>query len=272
MSAALGLYRLQQVDSQIDQAQLRLRAIRQTLENDVELRAATEQSTAAEANFKDAEKRLTLAEQEVEKQRLKIQQTEASLYGGHVHNPKELQDLQKDVASLKRHLDTLEERQLEAMDAAETAEKELQQANRALNAIKASRGTQFHDLTVESEAINKDLEKLASERRAVMQDINSPTISIYDQLRKQRRGIAVTTINDGSCDGCGTNLTQSLQQNARSASQLFYCPTSELTAIRIKSCASCLILFHLVLALSWASSLPGCSAAYVRCCNKCART
>ena len=42
MSAALGLYRLQQIDSQMDQARARLEAIRQTLENDLELRAATE--------------------------------------------------------------------------------------------------------------------------------------------------------------------------------------------------------------------------------------
>ena len=40
MSAALGLYRLQQVDSQIDQIQARLKVIQQTLENDAELRAA----------------------------------------------------------------------------------------------------------------------------------------------------------------------------------------------------------------------------------------
>jgi hypothetical protein len=38
---------------------------------------------------------LKQSELEVEKQRIKIQQTEASLYGGLVHNPKELQDLQR---------------------------------------------------------------------------------------------------------------------------------------------------------------------------------
>ena len=54
----------------------------------------------------------------------RVGQAEASLYGGHVQNPKELQDLQKDVASLKRHLETLEERELEAMEAAENAEKD----------------------------------------------------------------------------------------------------------------------------------------------------
>ena len=225
MSAALGLYRLQQVDSQMDQAQMRLRAIRQILENDEELRAASDQLAAAAVKLKNAEGQLEQCELDVEKQRIKLQQTDASLYGGHVHNPKELQDLQKDVASLKRHLETLEERQLEAMDVAETAEKEMQKANAVLESIKSSRGAQFHELATESEAINKDLEKLSAERNAVMNDLASQAVTIYDQLRKQRRGLAVTSITDGSCAACGTTLTQSLQQNARSASQLYYCPT-----------------------------------------------
>lgn len=225
MSAALGLYRLQQVDSQMDQAQSRLRAIRQILENDEELRTASEKLAAAAVRLKNAEGQLEQCELEVEKQRTKLQQTDASLYGGHVHNPKELQDLQKDVASLKRHLETLEERQLEAMDAAENAEKEVQQASAIVEAIKASRGAQFRELTSESDTINKNIENLSSERSAVMKDLASQTVGIYDQLRKQRRGLAVTTITDGSCAACGTTLTQSLQQNARSANQLCYCPT-----------------------------------------------
>jgi predicted nucleic acid-binding Zn-ribbon protein len=225
MSAALGLYRLQQVDSQMDQAQMRLRAIRQILENDKELRAASDQLAAAAVKLKNAEGQLEQCELDVEKQRIKLQQTDASLYGGHVHNPKELQDLQKDVASLKRHLETLEERQLGAMDVAETAEKEMQKASAILESIKSSRGAQFRELTIENEAINKDLEKLSAERNAVMNDLASQAVTIYDQLRKQRRGLAVTIITDGSCAACGTTLTQSLQQNARSASQLYYCPT-----------------------------------------------
>ncbi|HSK67413.1 MAG TPA: hypothetical protein VK888_10815, partial [Anaerolineales bacterium] len=128
MSAALGLYRLQQVDSQMDQARARLKTIQQTLENDAELRAASDLLASAEDRLREAERLLKQSEQEVEKQRTKIQLAEASLYGGRVHNPKELQDLQQDVASLKRHLETLEERQLEAMEVAEQAEKELEQA------------------------------------------------------------------------------------------------------------------------------------------------
>jgi predicted nucleic acid-binding Zn-ribbon protein len=225
MSAALGLYRLQQVDSQIDQIQSRLKANQQVLDNDDELRAANSFFSAAQEKDKQAAHLVKQSELEVEKQRIKIQQAEASLYGGLVKNPKELQDLQKDIASLKRHLETLEERQLEAMEVAESAEKDLQAANLALETLISSRGDQFGHLAKENEKLNKDLETLLSERSAVMKDISASMITVYDQLRRQRRGIAVATINDDSCAACGTTLNAALQQNARSASQLFNCPT-----------------------------------------------
>ena len=225
MSAALGLYRLQQVDSQIDQIQVRLKAIQQTIENDVVLRAANEHFTEADDKHKNAERALKVSESEVEKQQIKIQQTEASLYGGTVHNPKELQDLQKDIVSLKRHLETLEERQLEAMLAVEDDEKDLQTAKIDLDRVQANLKEQNKDLTKESETLRKDLERLNSERQAVVTDIASQALNVYDQLRKQKRGIAITTVTDNSCEACGTTLTPSQQQTARSTTQLFHCPT-----------------------------------------------
>lgn len=225
MSAALGLYRLQQVDSQIDQIQARLKAIQQTLENDVELRAANEGFAAAQSKYKDAEQTLKLAEAEVEKQRIKIEQAESSLYGGKVHNPKELQDLQKDVASLKRHFQTLEERELDAMIAIETAQKESQTAKTALEHVQLNLKEQNKDLTQESETLRKSLERLSSERRAAVTDIASQALSVYDRLRQQKRGLAIATVADNSCEACGTTLTPSQQQTARSTSQLFHCPT-----------------------------------------------
>ncbi|HEX9839241.1 MAG TPA: C4-type zinc ribbon domain-containing protein [Anaerolineales bacterium] len=225
MSAALGLYRLQQVDSQIDQIQARLKVIQQILENDAEIRAATERLAASENKHKDAERSLKQSEAEVEKQSIKIEQTEASLYGGQVHNPKELQDLQKDVVSLKRHLSTLEERELEAMLVAETTEKDWQNAKSVLEHVQSNLGEQHRDLARESTSLRKSLERLNSERQAVISDIAQQTMAIYNQLRQQRRGIAVTTLSDGSCAACGTTLTPSQQQNARSTTQLFHCPS-----------------------------------------------
>ena len=225
MNAALGLYRLQQVDSQIDQIQARQKWIRETLQNDVELRTATQAFAAADGKYKDAARALKQSEAEFEKQRIKIEQTEASLYGGHVHNPKELQDLQKDVASLKRHLETLEERELEAMLAAETAEKELQTAKADLERVQSNLSDQHRDLAKEGESLNKDLERLGSERQAIVTDIAQQHLGIYEQLRQQKRGVAITTVSENSCQACGNTLTPSQHQSARSTNQLFHCPT-----------------------------------------------
>jgi len=225
MSAALGLYRLQQVDSRIDQIQARLKTIQQTLENDLELRSVKERCAAAESGYRDAERAWKLSDAEVQSQRIKIQQTEASLYGGRVQNPKELQDLQKDIVSLKRHLETLEERELKAMLAVEEAEKELQAAQAELERVQSNLKEQHRDLAQESEVLRKDLERFNSEHQAVVTDIANQALNAYEALRKQKRGIAVTTVADSSCQACGTTITPSQQQNARSSSQLFRCPT-----------------------------------------------
>ena len=225
MSAALGLYRLQQVDSQIDQIQARLKTIRETLQNDGATRSASAAFDSAQTHSQTTGRGLKTAEAEFEKQRLKIEQAESSLYGGKVHNPKELQDLQNDVASLKRHLATLENLELEAMMAHETAENELQTTKKNLEQAQASASDQHSDLTKESGTLQKENERLAAERKAVISDLPQPSLQIYDQLRERKRGLAVAAINDSSCAACGADLTPAQLQNARSTSQLFHCPT-----------------------------------------------
>jgi predicted nucleic acid-binding Zn-ribbon protein len=225
MSAALGLYRLQQVDSQIDQIQARLKKIQQTLENDLELRAAKKALSAAENFHKQADSALNQSEAEVERQSIKIEQTEASLYSGSVKNPKELQDLQMDVASLKKYLKTLEERELEAMVLVEESEKEMLSAKDNLASVQSRLKDQNIDLAIESDALNKDLERLESERSAITNALDEQAIKTYEGLRQHKRGVAVALLSENACSACGTTFTASQQQGARSNTQLSYCPT-----------------------------------------------
>lgn len=225
MSAALGLYRLQQIDSQMDRARTRLEAIRQTLENDLELRAATECVAAAESAHKEAERAQRQAEAEVQSQRIKIEQAESSLYGGAVRNPKELQDLQHDVASLKKHFVTLEDRLLESMLTTENAASSLTEALAALSKVESSLGNQTRHLTDERASLTHSLERLEAERKAASSPVDVKLFEQYESLRRERRGIAVTTVSDGACAACGTTLTPGQQQTARSSAQIARCPT-----------------------------------------------
>lgn len=225
MSASLGLYRLQQVDRQMDRAHAQLESIRKTLENDAELKSALARLEKAQADNHRALNEMKNAEAEVDAQKIKIEQTDSSLYGGNVKNPKELQDLQKEIVSLKKHLTTLEERQLESMFKAESAETELRDAKIALEVIQARLGNEHNKLIEEQSSLTKQLGSLAEEREAILAPIETILLQTYEDLRRQKRGLAVTEVEDGACASCGTTINAAFQQNARSQKQLAYCPS-----------------------------------------------
>ncbi len=225
MSASLGLFRLQQVDSRINAVEARLSAIGGILENDAELQAARGQVQTAETETNNSEKNWRNSELEAQSQQIKIQQAEASLYGGSVHNPKELQDLQADVASLKKHLAVIEDQELDAMQGVESAQAGLAAARENLVRIEARLAEDHHTLIMEQEKLQRDLEDLQTERNASVQALASEDLKRYEALRQERRGVAVAGISDNSCQACGTVLTAALQQNARHATQLIFCPS-----------------------------------------------
>jgi predicted nucleic acid-binding Zn-ribbon protein len=225
MSAALGLYRLQQVDSQMDQIRARLDAIRKTLENNAKLRAAMDAVSASESEHKTSSSAVKASEIEFESQRIKIEHAETSLYSGQVKNPKELQDLQMEVASLKKSRGVLEERELEAMVRAEETQKSLDEANKKLQDVQANLTDQNRDLSIESDSLRKDLKRLEPERKAVIDNLAEEFIKTYEGLRQQKKGVAVASMTENSCSACGTTFTQSQHQNARAVDQLFNCPT-----------------------------------------------
>ena len=224
MSASLGLFRLQQVDRQIDRALARLDNIQKTLENDKDLKTAqTLYEAVNDANLR-ALQAMKNAEAEVNGLKIKIEQVESSLYGGSVKNPKELQDLQKDIVSLKKHLVTLEERELEAMLVSESAGTELEKGKTDLELIQARLGNEHKKLIDEKNELTKQLESLGQEREASLAPIDVSLLASYEDLRKIKRGVAVTEVEDGACASCGTTLNAALQQSARSQ-KLAYCPS-----------------------------------------------
>ncbi|MBT3338147.1 MAG: hypothetical protein HN855_14450 [Anaerolineae bacterium] len=223
MSATFQLYRLQQVDSQIDKAQKRLDEIQRIIENNTELKRAKAYLANCESSHQSTEKTLRQAEAEVKKQHVKIEQTEAMLYGGTIKNPKEIQDLQNKSESLKRYLSSLQDVQLEAMLAHEEESETLQSAQSALDALKAKLIQQNSQLAGEQGVLDQEKERLLKERSIAQPAVPEELLTKYDQLRKQKNGVAISSILDGSCSACGAMLTQSHQQKARST--LVYCPS-----------------------------------------------
>ncbi len=225
MSQALTLYRLQQIDHQLDRDRARLESIQKILGDDIALTQAIHQAEESEKERKTKELMLKEAEAEANDLRIKIEQTEASLYSGNVRSPKELQDLQNDAASMKRYLVTLEDRLLDAMLAAEEAQQADDKRQQALAGIRSGREDQMRSLVEEQASLQKDVQKLNIERLAITESLAPELASLYEELRRQRRGVAVTDVRDNSCGACGTILPPAQVQAARSPSNLSRCPS-----------------------------------------------
>jgi predicted nucleic acid-binding Zn-ribbon protein len=225
MSAALGLLRLQQVDSRMGRKEARLQQIQETLDNDSELAAARERLKSARAARHASEQARRSAESEAEAQQTKIKQAESRLYGGTVRKPKELQELQADVASLKKHLATIEEQELEAMLSVDSAQAALETAEAQLNQVQTRLSNEYKKLIDERAILSRDQENLQAERQAALSTVAAEILKTYEGLRLLRGGLAVAEISDNACGACGTTLTAALQQSARHAAQLVYCPS-----------------------------------------------
>ncbi len=225
MNRAFTLYRLQQVDSQLDKTQKRLEEIAAILGDDREVRRAEGALQAAEGELSEAKKALRKAEENTRAQRRKIQQTNTRLYSGKVKNPKELQDLQRESEALKRYLDVLEERQLEAMLLVDEKEAAFQSAHTALEQIRARQIEEHAALRGEQSQLEKDLGRLQAERQVALAAISADDLALYEKLRSSRAGIAVARVNDKSCSACGSSLSSARYQAARSPTQITRCDT-----------------------------------------------
>jgi predicted nucleic acid-binding Zn-ribbon protein len=225
MSQISILYRLQQIDSQLDTARISLQSVEKLLDDNSLIIAAQQNVAQAELKHQSEVKRLRDSENKSYDARIKIELSESSLYSGKIQNPKELQDLQNELASLKRLISTLEDRELEAMEAVEESEANLTRANEALKEIQGRQIEHNAALNGEKTKLLAQIERLGAERNATLPPISAVDLALYEQLRKIRNGIAVVNISSRSCTACGATLSAAVIQSSQSTGQLVRCPT-----------------------------------------------
>lgn len=223
VSRLSGLYRLQELDLELDKLNVRLDEIEAILQDSSEVVRLQEAVAAAEGELRAQRNTAQSAEHAVKSQREKIKRTQSRLYGGQVQNPKELQDLQAEEQSLKRHLETLEDRYLEAMLAQDEAQQAYDQLDRELQQASADRSRTHAELVAEREQIQRRQADLEDERQAALATVSESDQRTYDKLRKQMGGIAIASLKDDSCSECGLTLSAATQQVVRSGNELVRC-------------------------------------------------
>ena len=225
MNQSPFLYQLQQLDDEIAHAEARLKKIEAEIASDIEITQANAALVEAK-NFEHlASHAFSEAEHAVKEVRIKIATSEQSLYGGKIHNPKELQDLQSEIASLKKRLSVAEDNELEQMIKQEEAVSLLAQAEKTLREVKDKKASEIALLFGEQDSLVKKVDRLAKERLARLGSISAESLQVYETLRWTKNGKAVALIEDNACEVCGASIRPAELQAARSSSQLVYCDT-----------------------------------------------
>jgi len=225
MAQVFKLYRLQQLDTQIDQLKSRLAAIEKELTDDSSVAFARQKFKKAEDRLQSKKSEITSIEHQAESIRIKLEQNQASLYGGKITNPKELQDLQQEAVSLRRQVNAVEDELLEQMISAEELQSDVETTQALLENAESTLTRKRELLEGERTVAVSEIDRLSSERETVAQTAPPDELSLYRELRNKRRGIAVAKVVDGACSACGSNLSAALLQQAKSPLFIAYCDT-----------------------------------------------
>lgn len=209
MPALEDLLVVQEHDSAAD----RLRHRRETLPeqarlSEVEQAIAALDASAADVGGRrdDVVRRQQRHEDELASVEGKIGEVDRRLYSGAVAAPRELQALQADVASLKRHRSDIEDRVLEAMQDREPLDSEVAklQAERVTLENEAEQLRQA--IAAETQEIDADLATELEARAAAAAGVPEDLLSQYERLRTKQGGIGAARLVNGRCSGCHLTL------------------------------------------------------------------
>jgi hypothetical protein len=195
------------------------------LENDQEIREIVSQKEALELKLSNIRSDISTNETIVKNQQVKIQQLQVNLYSGKVLNPKELQELEAEIASCQRQLNSSENKLLELMIICEEIQKEYDATSSSLVSVQKSSESKNSQVLTEQANLIKEIDKLNSEKKASEISITEKDVNIYNKLRGQKGGIALSVISEDACSSCGATLTPAQHQAVRALDRMIFCPS-----------------------------------------------
>ena len=227
MTTAAELFALQETDLANDGAVAKLIEVEAELGETEELIEARQRVDLCRERVRPLEERQKGLDWETEEVRGKAAAIENKLYGGTVRNPKELEDFQADLTSLRGQLGRREDALLEVMLELEDAEAGLREAEAALAEIEESWKAQQTSLQETRSKLKEEIQGLEALRARQVDGKEAAALSLYGALRERHQGGAVAVVERGLCQGCRISLPMSVVQKARAGAGLVQCVSCE---------------------------------------------
>jgi uncharacterized protein len=223
MNQAEALFRLQEIDLSLLHIQKRLIEIETQLSDKRIIDEAQIQVNSAQQMLAPVQKKARALELEIQANVDKIKQTDEQLYSGRVRNPKELQDMQQEIQSLKKRNSELEDTLLETMMDVESAEGLLHQKESDLENLIGKWENDHRQLLDEQGKLKSDYQGLGPKREHALAAVTPESLKEYNTLRPRKNNQPVALLAGESCSVCGVEQNRAIVSEVRKGQKLTYC-------------------------------------------------
>ena len=228
---------LQLLDNEIMQANTKLKSlpeIEQLLHIDKRIVTATDELATVKAESDQIALELRRGEVDVETVTDRIKKDEARLSSGNA-TPKELEQLQHEVATLRKRQEALEEIELEIMVRSEAITERTKILTTDLASLETLKAEINQRLTAASSEINTVITNKKSDREKVVVKIEKPLIDLYEKIRTASGGVAAAALVGNKCNGCNLAINAVEMERIKSLAkdELLRCEECRRILVRI---------------------------------------
>jgi len=171
----------------------------------------------AETAVSDLQRELDKAEADIEQVRARKARDEERLTSGAITAPKQLEEMQHEVATLIKRQSDLEDAELEVME-------RMEEAQQALDALLAERADHDTGRAAAVEArdaawagIDEDITRISAERAVVAGEMPDDLLALYEKVRAAEGGLGAGAIERGRCSACRLELMNNEKVEYRAA-------------------------------------------------------
>ena len=172
------------------------------------------------------------ADREVESVKARRERDRTRMDTGQITNPKDLERMQHELVSLERRITSLEDAELEVMEALEEAQQVLEGFGIRAEDIDARLGELVTLRDEKQSGLDASLADVAAARTPAVEGMPDDLLALYERLREQK-GVGAALLRGRQCTGCNMSIDASELSRIRSA------PADEV--IRCEDCQRILV-------------------------------
>jgi predicted nucleic acid-binding Zn-ribbon protein len=140
-----------------------------------------------------------------------------------VKTNKEYQAMQTEISVAEQNVRGQEDRLLERMEETEILTGELKAAETSLKSDQADVAKERQSLESERTTLDGELARAAVERTQVAASLPAGALSIFEQLTRHRKGLAMSEAREGHCSQCHVRLRPQVFNEVRRNDSLIQC-------------------------------------------------